>query len=99
VTEETTIRRLTDVEGLSREEAERRLEDDDLWLVAPEQRFVWEPEEAERQWETAYDFAASLARGFTDSDAINHATCQLLWDMRERSREALRRARERAEEA
>jgi hypothetical protein len=83
--------------GLSPEEAERRLEDDDLWLLIPAQRFTFAPgEEDLGEWETAAGFAESLTDGFTDSGAINDATRQLLWDLRERSAEALRRARERA---
>ena len=83
--------------GLSREYAERVMEDEDLWLLIPEQRFAFmEPGEDVRQWETAYDFASALVNGFTDSKAINNATRQLLWEMRETAEEALRRAMERA---
>ncbi len=84
--------------GLSREYAERVMEDEDLWLQVPEQRFAFlDPEEDVRQWEAAYDFASSLANGFMESDVLNYATQQLLWEMRTMAQEALRRARERAE--
>src|SRR5215210_1169428 len=85
--------------GLSREYAERVMEDEDLWLLVPEQRFAFmEPAEDVRQWEAAYDFASALVNGFTDSKAINNATRQLLWEMSETAEEALRRARRRQEQ-
>jgi len=58
-----------------------------------------EPAEDVRQGEAAYDFASALVTGFTDSEAINDATRQLLWEMRETAEEALRRARRRQERA
>ena len=83
--------------GIDPEEAPLRLQDGDLWLVVPECRFVLEGEAGIREWEVAVEFADALADGFSESTAINDATRQLLWDMRDRAQEALRRARRRAE--
>jgi hypothetical protein len=84
--------------GLSREEAERRLEDADLWLLDPELRYSYPPGEEEvSAWEMAADFAASLSEGFERSGVINDATRQLLREMCERADEALRRARRRGQ--
>ncbi len=83
--------------GLERDYAERVMEDEDLWLIIPEQRYAFlDPEEDVRQWEMACEFARSLDHGFLESPAINDATRQLLWEMHRRGEEALRRARERA---
>ena len=101
MTEEKTLRRLMGDVGLTREEAEARLVDEDLWLVDPARRWAFEGEEGVRQWETAYAFARALAEGFADppSPAINEATVQLLWDLRDRAEVALRRARSRTSRA
>jgi hypothetical protein len=83
--------------GLSREEAERIMEDEDLWLLIPEQRHAYmDAAEDVAEWERAYEFAYSLSDGFTECRAIYDPTRQLLWDMCARAEEALRRARERA---
>ncbi len=99
--QEQELERLTgnDV-GLTREEALALLTDDDLWILPPEHRYVFElePEEVVQEWEQAYDFAYSLSQGFGESKAINAATRMLLWDLQDRAEEALRRARQRAEE-
>ena len=98
--EREAVEHLMNEQGLSREYAERVMEDEDLWLLMPEQRFAFlESEEDVRQWELAHDFAKSLDHGFLDSKAINDATRQLLWDMNRRAEEALRRARLRQERA
>ncbi len=83
--------------GMSREEAEARLVDDDLWLVHPESRFVLEGEEALAEWEQTANFANSLAEGFSAiNPGVNRTTQQLLWDMSCRANAAFRRAKERA---
>jgi len=95
---EREIEQLVGEIGMERAEAERVLEDDDLWLVYPEVRYGFEGEEAVRQWEGACEFASALCEGFAAQGppVIDEATQQLLWDMRRRAEEALRRARERA---
>jgi hypothetical protein len=94
------IRYLVEEVGVDVQEAPLRLRDDDLWMLLPASRFVWEPgEEDVRQWELAYDFAYALSKGFTESQAIPDSARMLLWDMRDRAEEAMKRARERAEEA
>ena len=93
------IRYLTEDIGMPERYVELVLRDDDLWILDPPARFAWEPgEEDVAQWETAADFAVCLADGFSDSNAINHATRMLFWDLRDRAEEALRRARLRAAE-
>jgi hypothetical protein len=77
-----------------------RTQDDDLWLVEPTMRFELEGEEAVEEWRVAESFASGLAEGLTssaigDGGGLNRATTQLLWDLRERAQEALRRAEER----
>jgi hypothetical protein len=84
--------------GISREDAEARLRDGDLWFIEPERRYGGaNSEEAIREWSEAADFARSLAEGFSLSSALGVATQCMLWDMCERAEEALRRARERAQ--
>jgi hypothetical protein len=91
------IRYLVEEEGLTEEEAALRLRDDDLWLLDHAYRFAWEPgEEDVRQWELAYDFAYALAFGFNESGAIPDSLRMAFWDMRDRTAEALKRAKERA---
>jgi hypothetical protein len=85
--------------GLSRAEAERRLRDDDLWLVEPELRDGLDGEEAITQWEYAVGFAECLERGFAYTGWADVATSQLIIDMRLRAEEALLRARRRVKEA
>jgi hypothetical protein len=86
--------------GLSLEVAEKQFRDDDLWLLSPTQRFVFEGAEDVRQWHEARAFVMALTDGFTMHGAavVNEATVQLLLDLEERAGEALRRARERAKE-
>ena len=95
--QQTDVEHLVKNVELTREVAERILEDEDLWLLIPEQRFAYEGEEDVRQWQMAADFAYSLSQDFTESTAINDATRQMLWDLRERAEEALRRAHRRSE--
>jgi hypothetical protein len=98
---EQIIERLTSLPmGLDRATAERKLVDDDLWLVDPELRAGLEPEEAVREWQEALNFVQCLAEGFSVPDSpVNRATAHLLWDAVERAEEALRRARKRVENA
>ena len=98
-TREEEIRYLVEEVGLDRRQAELVLRDDDLWMLLPEYRFAWEPgEEDVRQWELAADFAYALADGFGESKAIPDSVRMMLWDMRDRAEEAMKRARERAKE-
>ena len=46
--------------GISREEAERRMLDDDLWVLQSERRFAPEDEEAVEEWRKAVSFFWSL---------------------------------------
>ncbi len=102
VAREREIAFLVDELGVERAYAERLVDQDaDLWLVPPSERFVFESEEDVAQWEAARQWADALCRGFADpgGTVINGAACQLLWDLRERAEEALRRARQRAANA
>jgi hypothetical protein len=89
--------------GISREEAELLLADDDLWIVEPQRRFPFAGEEAVREWSKAVTFARFLCEGFAAgpfygelANEFKGAIQQMLWDMEERAKEALRRAKERA---
>jgi hypothetical protein len=54
--------------GISREEAERRMLDDDLWLAHPERRWTApSDEEAVEQWETVHDLVYGLAHTLVNS--------------------------------
>jgi hypothetical protein len=91
------VRYLTEEVGLSEREIELRMRDDDLWLLGHEFRFAWEPgEEDVAQWKVAADFAYALAFGFNESGAIPDSLRMAFWDMRDRTAEALKRAKERA---
>ncbi len=92
---EQTLEYLVEKVGLDRVEAERRMKDDDLWLIPPDQRVALEGEGAVEQWEEAANFACALAAGFTNYPAVNEATLHLMWDLNRRADEALRRALER----
>jgi len=76
--------------GLSEDEAQARLQDSDLWLLEPELRYNLGVEE----WEDAVGVLCVL-----DSLAEYHggAVEQVIRDAQLRAEEALRRARERAE--
>jgi hypothetical protein len=82
--------------GLSRQEAELRLRDDDLWVLIPEQRCVLQGEESVEQWHEASAWASWMAAGAEPDGPHNEAITQLLWDLAERAEEALRRAEARA---
>ena len=93
---EREVAYLTGEAGMPEDLARLVLRDEDLWILMPEQRSAWEPgEEDVAQWAIAYDFVYALADGFSESKAINEATRHLLWDLRDRAEEALRRDRER----
>jgi hypothetical protein len=98
---EQIIERLTSFPiGMDRAYVERKLLDDDLWVVDPELRVGLEPEEAVQAWEEAHNFVVCLAEGFSNVPSpVNGATIHLLWDAVYRAEEALRRARERVENA
>jgi hypothetical protein len=86
--------------GMDRVEAEQVLVDDDLWLLMPEQRFGFPPnEESVRQWEQTVQLIRALSEGVTNMvpSLPNRAATQLIWDAQARAEEALRRVRERAE--
>ncbi len=98
---EDTMRELVEETGISEEAARLRMQDDDLWVLEPYARFDedFQGEEGVKMWEGA----AALARGIAESisngpDTIqaNPAITQLVWDASTRAQEALRRARERA---
>lgn len=99
---EQVIERLIEF-GHYRAEAEPMLVDDDLWIVEPESRYVYEGEEAVREWSKAVVFANCLVEGFAAGDVEPYGALdfqgpiqQMLIDMRDRAQEALRRAKERA---
>lgn len=84
--------------GLTPEEAELRLLDDDLWLVDPESRVGLEGEEAAIQWHNARAFIGGLINGLTEYFAADsQATIQALLDCEERCDIACKRAEEELE--
>ncbi len=92
---------ITEIGG-DREEAERRLEDGDLWLVEPALRFPFATaEEAVEEWRQAAAFARGLTEGFSvavDGERVlGRATMQSILDLCARTEEALRRAKARAD--
>lgn len=95
------IRYLVEEVGMDPADAEKALVDDDLWLLGPECRYVPDSEAGDddvvREWERAFRFAKALCRSFADDPQtdVNMATQHLLWDMRDRAEEALRRALQR----
>lgn len=98
---EAMIEYLTSWEvGISRDDAERRLRDDDLWLVHPELRAslgdenaVCELERAQNELWALTDLTVQLW------DSYSAVTRMALFDAEARVEEALRRARKRAEQA
>jgi hypothetical protein len=64
--------------------------------VEPEYRFGFaDAQEAVEEWRQAAAFARCLAEGMSEG-VVGRATMQALWDLRDRTEEALRRAKERA---
>ncbi len=84
--------------GVSREDAELRMVDDDLWMLFPECRYEFPVgEQSVRQWRDAVDALEGLSIAFENlgNDALQHA----IGDAHVRASEALRRHRQRAQEA
>ncbi len=101
---EDMMQYLVEEAGLPEEDARLRLQDDDLWILHPDQR--WDAdlqgEEGVRAWEEAAHITSAVAdivrngpRTLHVSPAITH----LVRDLDARAQEALRRARERHQEA
>ncbi len=95
--QEKTIEYLAKEVGISRENAELRMLDDDLWLLEPQGRYALPPgEETVREWRDAVEFLECL---YLASQAVdNRALMHTLSDAHVRAIEALRRARQRAQE-
>jgi hypothetical protein len=70
--------------GISREEAERRMLDDDLWVLQSERRFAPEDEEAVEEWRKAVSSFWSLGgmTQWTGSGALSRWQCGTLWSGR-----------------
>ncbi len=60
---ESTLEERHRLVGLSQEEAERRMQDEDPWLLIPEKRFGLDGEEAVEQWHEARAWALWMADG------------------------------------
>ena len=85
--------------GLSLEEAERRLLDDDLWILHPEFRYAAKtPEEALEQWRWVVSVMDRVADFFVHEVCFNESAVNLVLDAEERGKEALRRAQKRLQE-
>ncbi len=72
---EETIEYLVEKIGLSREDAELRMVDDDLWVLYPECRYEFPVgEKSVRQWRDAVSALESLsiAVEFLDNGALQH---------------------------
>jgi hypothetical protein len=100
---EQVMRELLEEEGLSEEVARLRLQDEDLWLLHPGQRFDedLQGEEGARLWEEAAQVAQTVADTVSNGPGTiqaNAAITMLVWDAAERAQVALRRARLRHEE-
>ena len=97
------IKYLTEHVTDDREEAERRMVDDDLWLLHPEQRYSFEDEEAVREWSRTLVMMRALHEFAMDHYGyeafFSDTTVQLIADAEVRAQEALMRARERVRQA
>jgi len=94
--EERQIRQLVEM-GDEPETAQLRVRDGDLWIGEPDIRpAIADGPDAVRQWEEAHNLAYELANLLVNRWDANPALTQLACDARDRSAEALRRARERA---
>jgi hypothetical protein len=92
------IRGLMPPENLHRtdgRDAGLRMVDNDLWILAPEQRYGLVGKEAVRQWEEAVQFVGGMVSLAEDPELFPDATQMLLADALARAEEALRRARQR----
>ncbi len=97
-TQQEQIRYLVDEVGDDLELAVLRVRDGDLWISEPEARHAFgDTEETVKLWEDAFELVDELAHVAVHLyDTRQPAVVQLASDARERAREALRRARERA---
>jgi hypothetical protein len=94
---ESTIRDLVEEVGLNEEEARFRILDDDLWLLVPDSLISPAGEEAVEEWRETLATMDEIAN-FALWNLPEGGLRQLIWDARERAREALERARVRLEE-
>jgi hypothetical protein len=96
---EETIKYLVDY-GLDRPEAELIARDEDLWILDPYMHIAIEDKEAVGEWEQAHEFFSDLAEmALSNNKTFNQAIRHTLLDAAVRSKEALRRAKERVREA
>ncbi|MBA2713725.1 MAG: hypothetical protein H0U55_09270 [Rubrobacteraceae bacterium] len=98
---EQVMRELIEEEGVSEEVARLRLQDEDLWLLHPGQRFDedLQGEEGVRLWEEAAMVAQTVADTVSNGPGTiqaSPAVTMLVWDVAIRAEEALARARQRA---
>jgi hypothetical protein len=91
-----TLEYLTGPVGISLEEAEQILADDDLFLNDPGSRYGYEPEEAIKVWGEAQEKLYHLSEVATEVFGIGVSV--LLQDAWLRAAELRRRAEERAED-
>jgi hypothetical protein len=96
------LRYLTEEVGVPEEVARLRLRDEDLWVLGAGERFdeYLPGEEGVRHWGAAVNVAHVIAENISmgpGSIEANPALTQLSWDAASRAKEALRRARERAQ--
>ena len=96
-----TIEYLTGpVVGISPEEAELIMADDDLFLTYPESRYGYEPEEAAKIWDEAQDKLVHLLEAQIAGDIFGNVGISLLLDDAvQRATELRRRSKARAKEA
>ncbi len=94
---EQTIKQLVEEMGTTREGAEFRLLDDDLWMLHPGSRYEFPVgEDSVEEWRGA---VAALEDLYWASQSLgNRAFIQALSDAHERAIEALYRARQRVQE-
>ncbi len=100
---EQIMRELIEEEGVSEEVVRLRLQDEDLWLLHPGQRFDedLQGEEGVRLWEEAAQVARTIADGVSNGPGTIQASpaiTMLVWDAVERAEEALARTRRRAQD-
>ncbi len=98
---EPMVRELIEQEGWSEEVARLRLQDEDLWLLHPGQRFDedLQGKEGVLMWEEASAVARTIADGVSNGPGTIQASpaiTMLVWDAVERAEEALARTRRRA---
>ena len=91
-----TFTYLVESVGVSADEADRMMRDDDLWLVPPALRMDLPDEEAIEEWRTACNVLADLVHV---ANNIGLGTMVAVMDAQYRVGVALERARERAKRA